>query len=425
MSDAKLAIQGGARVRAAPWTHWPVHDENEESAVLEVIRSGNWGGYPMPNRVAARFAEQFARHHDCQFGQCVANGTVSLEIALRALGVEPNAEVIVPAYTFEATAAAVLFAGAVPVFVDIEPDTYCISPDAVEEAITSRTQAIIPVHLGMRIADMDRLQGIAKKHHLRILEDCAHAHGGRWRGRGAGSLGDASSFSFQSSKLMTSGEGGIVLTSDEEVMDSLFALTNCGRQRREPDQGAALIGHNYRMTEMQAALLEVQLRRLDSQNETRNNRIALLDRAIAAIPGLSPMRSDPRITTQAAYRYVFRYDSKSFDGLSREAFVAAMNAEGIPCDGLFFEPVFESRLFQMDAQRYPAWAASSHKPDCPVAARAAYEESIWLPHQLFLGNESDAEQIIEAIQKVAELSPHLIGFEHPSIEALQIPRTGR
>jgi dTDP-4-amino-4,6-dideoxygalactose transaminase len=402
-----------------------VHDDAEEAAILEVLKSGEWGGYPMPNKIAKRFAERFARYHDCEFGQCVANGTVSLEIALQAVGVERDAEVIVPAYTFEATAAAVLFAGAVPVFVDIEPDTYCISPDAAEAAITNHTQAILPVHLGMNIADMDGLQRIARRHGLKIVEDCAHAHGARWRDRGVGSLGDAGSFSFQSSKLMTSGEGGIVLTNDDEVMDYLFALTNCGRQRPERRRDVSVIGHNYRMTEFQAALLEVQLERLPDQQETRNRNIGLLESGLAEVGGLSLMRKDARVTSRATYAYVFRYDAAAFDELPRDAFVAGLSAEGIPCDGFYFEPVFRSDLFKMDARRYPAWSAGYKEPECPVTLRASYNESIWLPQYLFLGGSAEVGQVVEAIHKVAESASTLVNIEHPSIARQQVARSRR
>ena len=422
---AKLAIQGGAPVRTKGWPRWPARDEREEEALLDAFRNGDWGGYPMPNERAKRFTENFARHHDCEFGQCVANGTVTMEIALQAMRIEPGAEVIVPAYTFEGTAAAVLFAGCAPVFADVEPDTYCISPSAVEAAITDKTRAIIPVHLAMRIADMDRLAEIARKHDLALLEDCAHAHGAKWKDKGVGSLGDAGSFSFQTSKLMTAGEGGIVITNDAKIMDYLFALTNCGRQRPGRAEDAPVIGHNYRMTDLQAAILDVQLSRLESHHETRNRNMAVLDEEVPKIEGLSTLRRDERITAQAAYQYVFRYDAAAFGGLSRDAFVAALNAEGIPCDGQFYEAVYNSPVFRMDAARYPAWADSAREYDCPVAWRAGYEEAVWLSHHLFLGDREDAETIVEAIRKVCRHSEELIGFEHPSIQSQAVSRTRR
>lgn len=434
MAESKLALLGGTPVRdtqSQPWPRWPVSDEAEESAVLEVLRHGEWGGFPMPNHVAERFTAAFARRHDCRFGQCVANGTVSMEIALIALGVEPGSEVIVPAYTFETTAAAVLFAGCVPVFADVDPDDYCLSPDAVEALVGSRTQAILPVHLAMSIADMDRLSEIAERHQLKVIEDCAHAHGARWRGRGVGSLGDAGSFSFQTSKLMTSGEGGIVVTNDEQAMDRLFALTNCGRPR--PGEGelrehAGLVGHNYRMTDLQAAILEVQLGRLDEQHRQRGENAEHLRSRIDEMEGLSNLRSDPRVTERAIYQFVFRYDPEHFGGLERDVFVAGLQAEGIPCDGRFYESLPTSPLLQKDSARYPAWAASKRRPSCPVAERAAYRESVWLPHHLLLGDHGDAEQIAEAIEKICRNAASLsdaVDRDHPAVHQAGLARTSR
>lgn len=412
---SKLAIKGGARVRTSPFTRWPIHDEAEVRAVTDVVRSGSWGGYPMPNTHAKAFAEAFAAHHHCKHGQAVANGTVSLEIALQAMGVEPGAEVVVPAYTFEATASCALFSGCAPVFVDVKASDYTIDPAAIEAAITPRTQAIIPVHLACRVADMDAIAKIAAKHKLRVLEDCAHAHGAMWNGKGVGSLSDGGSFSMQSSKLMTAGEGGIVITNDDAVMDGMFVLTNCGRQRPGCQKDFLAVGHNYRISDLQAAILEVQLRRLPEQHAKRNANMGVLDEGLPKIPGLSTLYRDPRLTTQAAYQYVFKYDAAAFGGLSRDAFVVALNHEGIPCDGLFYECLPQSPILVMDEKRYPAWGASKRDYHCPVSARAAYEEAVWLPHQMFLGERKDAEDVLEAIAKVAANAADLIGFDHPDL----------
>jgi dTDP-4-amino-4,6-dideoxygalactose transaminase len=420
----QLAIQGGAPVRTAPWPRWPVWDDGEERAVLEVLRGGEWGGFPMPNRHAARFADAFARYHDCEHGLCVANGTVSLEIALEAAGVEPGAEVVVPAYTFEATAAAVLFAGGVPIFADVTPDTYCLDPAALEAAIGPRTQAVIPVHLAMRFADLDRIGDIAERHGLAVIEDCAHAHGGQWRGRGAGSWGIAGSFSFQSSKLMTAGEGGIVVTRDAAVLDRLFALANCGRQRPGRVEDTPVAGHNYRMTDLQAAILEVQLGRLEAQHALRNRNIDRFERALGGVGGVATLARDARVTRQAAYQVVLRYSPEGFAGLPRATFVAALESEGVPCDAHFYDALTRSELLVPDARRWPAWAARA-QAGCPTAERAAYEEAVWLPHFLFLGGERDVDQIVEAILKVQERAAGLVGFEHPAIARQRQARTRR
>jgi dTDP-4-amino-4,6-dideoxygalactose transaminase len=428
LSTRALAIQGGTPVRAKPWPRWPMWDQAEERAVLEALRGGEWGGFPMPNRHAGRFAEAFARYHDCEHGLCVANGTVSIEVAIQAAGVEPGAEVVVPAYTFEATAAAVLFAGCVPVLADVTAGSYCLDPASLEASIGPRTQAVIPVHLGMRFADLDAIGALAERHGLAVIEDCAHAHGGQWRGRGAGSWGIAGSFSFQTSKLMTAGEGGIVITRDSRVLDRLFALANCGRQRPGRAADTPVIGHNYRMTDFQAAILEVQLGRLAEQHERRNANVARLESALEAVEGLEPLARDPRVTRQAAYQVVLRYSAARFGDLPRAAFVAALEAEGVPCDAHFYDALTRSSLLVLDERRYPAWAkrsAESRVAWCPNAERAAYEEAVWLPHQLFLGDGADVDQIVEAIAKVRLHAGELHGFEHPAIERHRQPRTRR
>ncbi|HVS13336.1 MAG TPA: DegT/DnrJ/EryC1/StrS family aminotransferase [Thermoanaerobaculia bacterium] len=420
----RLALLGGPPVRTEPWPTWPQRGLEEEVAVLAALREGDWGGFPMPNERAGRFAEAFARRHDAAYAVCVANGTVSLEIALQALGAQPGAEVIVPAYTFEATASAVLFAGCAPVFADIDPDTWCIDPAAIEAAITSRTQAIVPVHLAMLMADLDAVGEIAQRHGLAVLEDCAHAHGARWRGRGAGSWGDAGSFSFQTSKLMSAGEGGAVTTSRADVLDRLYALANCGRQRPGRERDAPVVGHNYRMTELQAAILEVQLGRLDDQHVRRVANAAILDRGIDGIEGLERPRADERITTRAIYQYVFRFRPEAFGGLDRDTFVAALAAEGVPCDGRFYESLPESPLLRPDPARFPGWTGGDPEA-CPVARRLAYSEAVWISHHLLLGDARDAEQIVEAIAKVAAGADALRGASGAAIDRLRTARAAR
>jgi dTDP-4-amino-4,6-dideoxygalactose transaminase len=420
-----LALRGGARVRTTPFTAWPIYDDREAQALQRVLVSRNWGGYPCPNDNAREFAQRFADYHGAQYGVAVTNGTVSLELALAAAGIGAGDEVIVPAYTWEGTAAAALFAGAVPVFVDVSPESYCIDPTLVEAAITPRTKAVIPVHLGFRFADMDRLTEIAERHHLFLLEDCAHAHGSKWRGRGAGSIGNAGSFSFQTSKLMTAGEGGIVITSDIDLADQVVRLANCGRPPRRESRGVPALGHNYRMTEFQAAILLAQLERLEDQTSHRERLTAYLETGLKEIGGLTLLERDPRITTQASYHYVFKFNAEEFGGIHRNAFVAALKAEGIHCDGRFYEAVYNSSLFEFSAASYPAWAASRREYHCPVAERAGYEESVWLPHEIFLGTESDVEDVVAAIQKIKLNVDELIGYEDEAIRIQGMSRAAR
>src|SRR6266567_3814833 len=226
---SELAILGGTATRTRPFEPWPQYTESDARRLLEVLESRNWGGYPFPNQFANDFAQKFADYHGAKYGCCVANGTIALVVALQAAGIRFGDEVIVPAYTWDGTAAAVLFAGAVPVFADIDPHTYCLDVESVRRALTPRTKAVIPVHLAMRFADMDTLVKLAQEHNLVVVEDCAHVHGGQYKGRGAGSLGDLGCFSFQSSKIMTAGEGGIVITSRLDCFELVQSIVNCGR----------------------------------------------------------------------------------------------------------------------------------------------------------------------------------------------------
>ena len=424
---ARLALAGGTPVRTAPFPCWPDFDERERSFLLEALEARSWGGYPFPNSMAERFGAAFAASHDAKHAFAIVNGTVAIEIALVAAGLRPGDEVILPAYTFEASAAPVLRLGAVPVFVDVLPDTYCIDPAAAEAAITPRTKALLPVHLAMCMADMDALCTLAAKHGLRVIEDCAHAHGAKWKGKGAGSLGHAGAFSLQTSKLLTAGEGGVVTTNDDEIAERAESYTNCGRASRIDRFGHRLLGFNYRLTEFQAAVLLGQLEKLPAQSALRARRAERLGKGLAATPGLSPLRPDPRQTAPAFYHYVFKYDGAAFGGATRDRFVAALEAEGIPCDGLFYEPVYRSTLFQVDPSEFPAlggrvpWASAR----CPVAERAAFSESVWLHHRLLLGSERDVDSIVEAIEKVRANPQELCTADHRLVRLKSMSRTHR
>lgn len=394
-----LAIDGGTPVRRAPFHPWPVHDEREVEALREVVESGNWGGFPSPNVKAAQFAQAFAAYQTARFGICTSSGTTALEVALKAAGVRAGDEVIVPALTFVATAAAPLYMGAVPVFVDIDPDTWCLDPAKVEKAITERTRALIPVHLGSCMADMDRIIEIARQRGLRVIEDCAHMHGGFWQERGAGSIGDLGCFSFQNSKLMTAGEGGIILTGDEELARLCHAYVDCGRLRPgdQPPSSQGLFGWNYRMTEFQAAVLLVQLARFPEQMEVREENKRYLTERLQQIEGVATLKDDERITTKSGYGFYLKYRAEACGGVPRDKFVVALRGEGIPAHGAFYDVVYRDPLFAWRDTNVPV---DYSQVSCPVAERAAYQESVWLPHQLFLGSASDMEDIAAAVAKV-------------------------
>jgi dTDP-4-amino-4,6-dideoxygalactose transaminase len=405
-----LALFGGPPVRKDPLPRWPEHGPAEIDALSRVLESGHWGGYPAPGREAKQFAQAWSEYIGSRHVVLAANGTVTLEVILRALGIGAGDEVIVPSLTWIATASAPAYLNAVPVFADVDRDTLCIDPRSVETLIGPRTKAIIPVHLASAMVDMDAIMEIAAKHGLRVIEDCAHAHGARWKGKAAGTIGDAGSFSFQSSKLITAGEGGAIATDSEDLAQRCQSLVNCGR--KEPGYGdfdGAMFGWNHRITELQAALLSAQLARFPEQQERRTRNVRYLDRRLREMPlGLTMQKRDERMTAHSAYQTVLFYDAEAWNGLPRDRFVEALEAEGMPADGGFYVPIQDriGELFPLRASDYPMIrerygdALKSEQVSTPVAAEAAYQRTVWLHHALFLGTEREVDDLIEAIAKI-------------------------
>jgi L-glutamine:2-deoxy-scyllo-inosose/3-amino-2,3-dideoxy-scyllo-inosose aminotransferase len=428
----KLAITGGEPLRKAPFTSWPIGTKEEAAALDDVLTSSKWGGQPFPGKHALNFAKKFAEVHTAKYAQCVNTGTVAIQAALKAIGILPGDEVIAPAYTWEGTVGPVLLLGALPVFVDVDPDTYCLDAKLIERAITPKTKAILPVHLGMRFADMDEILRIAAKHNLHVIEDCAHAHGGMWKGKGAGSMGDLGAFSFQSSKLITCGEGGAVITNNLEYMEKVQSYINAGRASVTDHFHHRIMGFNYRLGEFQAAVLGPQLERLPEQAKIRETNMAHFEVRLKGKPSIGFLRPDPRITRLAPYGYVLKYFSDQTKDIPRAAFVAALQLEGIPCDGLFYEPVYKSSLFPVNPADFPALSWGRDKPldlrnmySCPESEKAAYQEAVWFPHQLFLGGSQDVDAIADAIEKVLANIEDLRGLDHAAIRNQRLSRADR
>ena len=428
----KLAITGGEKLRKTPFTEWPIATKQIAQALDDVLTSSKWGGQPFPGKYAVAFAKRFAELHTAKYGQCVNTGTVAIQAALKAIGIRPGDEVLVPAYTWEGTVGPVLLVNAVPVFVDVDPDTYCMDAKLIEKAITPKTKAILPVHLGMRFADIDEILRIAAKHKLKVIEDCAHAHGGMWKGKGAGSMGDVGCFSFQSSKLITSGEGGAVITNNLEYMELVQSYINAGRASLTDKFHHRIIGFNYRMGEFQAAVLCAQLDGLPEQAATRERAMKRLEGKLKNTEAIGLLKPDPRITRLAPYGYVLKYFPQKAREIPRAEFVAALQEEGVPCDGLFYEPVYRSSLFPLDPADFPALSWGREKPldlrtmySCPESERAAYHEAVWFPHQLFLGGDQDVDAIADAIHKVLENIEELRGFDHKAIRNQRLSRADR
>jgi dTDP-4-amino-4,6-dideoxygalactose transaminase len=398
-----LAINGGTPVRSSPYPAWPNGDEREIDAVTDVIRSGDWGGFPEPGRYAGRFEDAFAAYQGARHGVLMANGTITMEVALKALGIGWGDEVIIPALTFAATAYAPIAAGALPVIVDVTSETWCIDPDLVEAAITPRTRAIMPVHLGHHMSDMDRITEIAGRHGLAIVEDCAHAHGQQWKGRGAGCLGDFGSFSHQSSKILTAGEGGTLLTNDDDLARRAHSLIDCGRAK-DPDEKEFTFGANYRLGELHAALLVVAMERFPSQQAERAGTAKQFEELVAQVPGVRVMPADPRITRWSFYNYILAIDPEAFAGRTNEAVCAAMEAEGIPAE-VQYPPMSRYELFQPSLSRLPVCVEHADRLDprqmsFPVAEAAGLRESVYFMENVFRDGTKGVEDAVEALAKI-------------------------
>jgi L-glutamine:2-deoxy-scyllo-inosose/3-amino-2,3-dideoxy-scyllo-inosose aminotransferase len=414
----KLAIRGGRPVRNVkknPWPKWPVFGEAERRSLSKVLDSAEWS-YNAP--MEQKFNEAFKGLIKTRYAISVANGTVSLQLALEALDIGYGDEVIVPGLTWQATAAAVIDVNAVPVLVDVEPDTWCISPEEVERAITPRTRAIIPVHLYGCIADMDAILKIAKKNGLGVIEDCAHQHGSVWKNKPVGSIGDIGCFSFQLSKVLTAGEGGALTTNSRKLFRRLDGLRNCGRRPVEEEGGKSsgvyvsegdfIQSGNYRISDFQAAILVEQLRRLPAQVKKRDRNAIYLNGLLNKIPGITTMKRDRRTSLQSYFNFAFRYDPVEFKGLSVSQFRTAFAEElGITVEPSYI-PLSDCPLYRpLTKRRYNINKSHFRRIDpsrfrLPVSNKIYREESVCLHHSVLMGSKKDMGQIAEAIVKIRE-----------------------
>ncbi len=404
MSD-RPAILRGTPVRAGKsWPGWPQWDDSERGALSAVLESGAWSS--ARGEQATLWAAEFAAMQGARHGLALTNGTHTLEAALAACDVGESDEVIVPALTFVATATAALAVNATPVMVDVEPDSLCIDVAAAEAAIGERTRAIVPVHIGGRPCEMDALIELCRRHGLVMVEDCAHAPGSRWRGKGVGSFGSFGSFSFEASKLITAGEGGALITGDDALRARAWSYVNCGRVEGGHWYHHASLGSNLRMSEWQGAILRAQAKRFEEQHRRREENARLLDAELAKLPGLRPQPGDERIDSRAYYAYIVHYDPAEFAGLSLAGFETALAAEGIEFGAsypslaeleLFRERHFGPRLRQRGAP-CPDYGAL----DLPHTA-GAVAGTVWLAHPMLL---ADPESVLDVVRAMARIQAH-------------------
>ena len=399
-----LAINGGKPIRTEGWPAWPPDDPGFLENLTAVIDSGTWG---TGGEWTEKAAEMMADYHDAKYGVPVANGTTALELALRAVGVEPGHEVIVPPYTFVATASSVVATGAIPVFVDIDEATFNLDPGLIEQAITERTKAITAVHIGGSPADMDPIMAIAKKHDLAVIEDACQAHGAIYKGRKVGAIGDAAGFSFQSSKNVTAGEGGMVLTNSREIYEHVWSTVNVGRVQNGEWYDHRVMGWNYRLTQFQGALLCRGMELLPEHFALRAGNGDHLRARLAEVEGVSLQELTDEANVSAFHLYIFSYDPEAFGGLPRAKFLPALAAEGIRgstgYNPLYREGVFANACDRTKfpfAPRYYDGDVDYSKVSCPACERVCDQTGFWMSQSTGLSDEKGMDDIADAILKI-------------------------
>ncbi|MHB8459395.1 MAG: DegT/DnrJ/EryC1/StrS family aminotransferase [Candidatus Limnocylindrales bacterium] len=393
-SSSELAINGGTPVRTKPFGGWPQFGTDEEELLMRALRSGIWGS--IDGTCIKQFEVEFAELQAARHGVTVVNATMGLVVALKAIGIGPGDEVLVPPYTFIATASAALMLGAIPVFVDVDPETLLIDPALIDQAVTTRTRAIIPVHHGGSPADMDGVMTAAKRHGLRVIEDAAQAHGASWRGRPVGAIGDIGVFSFQSSKPITSGEGGMMLTNDDELDELLWSYRNVGRRRGGEWYEHVRIGWNLRMSEFQGAILLAQIKRMPAQQRQRSEAAAYLTQQLEQIPDVLALKVPDGATAHSWYTYHWRWLGAAHGGLDKLRVAEALRAEGVP---VFhgYVPLNRNKALRDEVAKL----GGAEPVACPAAERAAADEVLMFSMPILLGSHKDIDDVVAAVAKVA------------------------
>ncbi len=403
---SKPAILGGQALRTKPFPGWPVWDKAAEEDVLTVLRSGNW--FRGQGNTVTEFEAAYAKLLGAKRCVCTVNGTNSLLTALWVLNVGVGDEVIVSPYTFIATYNVVINSCALPVFADTDPETFQIDPDKIEERITERTRAILPVHIYGLPANMDKILAIAKKHNLVVIEDACQGWLAEWRGKKVGTLGNLGCFSFQNSKHLPIGEGGAVVGNDDELMDRVMSYHNCGRRFGTMNKPGSnpIVGTNRRMTEYQAAIGLSQIKRIESDTQKRGENAAYLTSRIKDIPGIIPAKLYEGTTRAVYHLYPFRYKKEQFNNVPKEKFINALQAEGIPCSGgygpQYRDGLIEDFLTSKNFTRsFPKARLDQYRKELNYPANDQLcQEAVGLTQNLLLGSKQDMDDIANAIEKL-------------------------
>ncbi len=395
----KPTILGGLKSKTKPFPTWPQWDKSDEKVLLEVLHSGKWSRRDV-NNVASHGAKSYINmleeesktRFNSKYSLTVSSGTAALDIAVKAIGISSGDEVIVPAYSFIATATCVLHAGGIPVFADIDEDTWNIDVSKLDKHVSPKTKAIIAVHFAGQPADMSDLMSYARKKGLIVIEDAAQAIGAKWQDTNVGSIGDIGCFSLEMTKNLTCGEGGIIVTNNEDFYKKMYSLHLTGRSFSGSWYEHEELGWNYRITEFQAALAYNQMKNLDNQISIREKNAAKLNDLLSSLTGIRLTSLDPRVTTHAYHLFTFRFIPEEWTRFSRKRFILALNAEGIPCYEGYSYPIYKNPLFlSLGYEKYSLICNNAEK---------ITKQSLWLPQNVLLGDEQDIEEIFKAIEKI-------------------------
>ena len=408
----RLALLGGEPVRRSSIGKWPIITSEEEQAVIRVLRRGRLFASMYEGEEVPKFEEEFAAMVGAKYSVAVSSGTAALDIALRAVGVSLGDEVITTPYTFIATATSILHNHGVPVFADVEPRTRNIDPREIEKLVSERTKAIVVVHMAGHPVEMDEVMEVAERHGLYVIEDAAQAHLAEYKGRRVGSIGHLAIFSFQQSKNMTAGEGGIITTNDGELAEICRSLREHGRRRDKPWYYHELLGWNYRMTELQAAILRAQLRRLPKVTEERRRNAELLSKLLSEFDFISPPYTAPYIK-HAYHLYLVDYNPEIL-GVDKLTLARVVQAEGIPLSEGYCWPVYENPVFSDPAKRPKIpFAVIDREVEyrrglCPVAEKLCYETGMWLPGYVLNAPRRELEDVARVLEKVYRCRDELV-----------------
>ena len=412
---SQLAALGGGKVRAQTFPAWPHFDDTEREAVNRVLDSGNW--WANAGVEVKQFEKEWSSYTGAKSSFAVTNGTHTLEVIFLALDIGDGDEVIVADWSFLATISAVLTVNAIPKIVDVDPLTGTIDVAQAEAAIGPKTRAIVCVHVAGSMSDMDSLTALCEKYNIALIEDSAHAHGSRWNGKHAGTIGDAASFSFQASKLMTSGEGGVITTKREDLIPLFKSYINCGRGEGIWYYRHLRLGGNYRLSEWQGAILRAQLDRFPKQQENRAKNANWLNSEIAKIPGFKPQGRYEGCTEQGNYCYVVEVDSTLLSGATRDQIRHALLAEGIPLT-TSYPPLHKLEMFKDPSGLAPRLRGEVTKiryneQSFPVTDHLA-ANTLWFNTAVLMGSHEDANSVLQSIAKISELASEVAKIDAPS-----------